>query len=216
VINPKDLVRQGYDHISYQYRDDAGHGPANDQPDYEAWLAELMPLLHDGDPVLDLGCGCGVPATAVLAERFKVTGVDLSPVQIERARRLVPAARFECADMASVYFSSQSFAAIVSFYAIIHVPVEEQPGIFKNIFRWLRPGGYLLATVGSGAWTGTEDDWLGAPMYWSQADRATYITWLDETGFDVVWTRFIPEGTGGHTLVFARTPTLPSPASGGG
>jgi SAM-dependent methyltransferase len=208
VTSPKDIVRQGYDRISSTYRDDAGHGPASDEPkgrpDYEAWLAELVPLLRDGDPVLDLGCGCGVPATAILAEHQAVIGVDLSPVQISRARRLVPAAQFRCADMSTVEFPPRSFAAVVSFYAIIHVPPEEQPAILRNIFRWLRPGGYLLATVGSGAWTGTEGDWHGAPMYWSHADRATYLAWLEETGFAVLWTRFIPEGTGGHTLVLAR------------
>jgi len=154
--------------------------------------------------VLDLGCGCGVPATAILAEHHAVTGVDLSPVQISRARQLVPTAQFLCADMSTLEFAAGSFAAVVSFYTIIHVPLEEQPAIFKNIYRWLRPGGYLLATVGSGAWTGTEDDWLGAPMYWSHADRATYVAWLEETGFEVLWTRFIPEGTGGHTLILAK------------
>ena len=165
------MVRDGYDHVSYKYRDDAGRGPAIDQagqmagrPDYEAWLTELMPLLDEGDSVVDLGCGCDVPATAILADRYAVTGVDISPVQIAR----------------------------------------EQPAIIKNIYHWLRPGGYLLVTVGSGAWTGTEDDRLGAPMYWSHADRATYIAWLEETGFQVLWTRFIPEGRGGHTLVLAK------------
>lgn len=180
------------------------------------WLAELTPLLEDGDPVLDLGCGCGVPATAILAERFSVTGVDISPVQVERARRLVPAAQFLCQDMSGIEFPPETFGAIVSFFAIIHVPVDEQPGIFQKLSCWLRPGGYLLATVGSGAWTGTEENWHGAPMYWSHADRATYVTWLEETGFNVLWTRFIPEGTYGHTLVLATTPTLTSPASGGG
>ena len=210
-VDPKVMVRDGYDRVSYVYRDDAGHGPAKDQPgqpggrpDYEAWLAELMPLLHDGDPVLDLGCGCGVPATAILAERYAVTGIDLSPVQITRARQLVRAAEFQCADMSSVHFRAQSFAAILSFFAIIHVPVEEQPAIFQKIHSWLRPGGYLLATVGSTAWTGTENDWHGALMYWSHADKATHVAWLEELGLGILWTRFIPEGTGGHTLILAR------------
>jgi SAM-dependent methyltransferase len=214
-LDPKAVVREGYDRISFEYRDDAGRGPSKGQPmgrpDYESWLGEVMPLLKAGDPVLDLGCGCGVPATALLARQFAVTGVDLSPVQIARARRLVPAAHFQCADMSLLKLPAGSFAAVVSFYAIIHVPLDEQPGILRNIGRWLRPGGYLLATVGYGGWTGTQDDWLGAPMYWSHADRATYIAWLKETGFEVQWTRFIPEGTGGHTLVLARTSTLPSP-----
>ncbi|TME47366.1 MAG: class I SAM-dependent methyltransferase, partial [Chloroflexi bacterium] len=173
-------------------------------PDYQSWLGELLPQLHAADPVLDLGCGCGVPATALLAKHFAVTGVDLSPVQIARARRLVPAAHFQCADMSTLEFPAQSFVAVVSFYAIIHVPLDEQPAIFRNINRWLRPGGYLLATTGSGAWTGTDDDWHGAPMYWSHADRSTYVAWLEETGFEVRWTRFVPEGTGGHTLVLAK------------
>ena len=207
-LDPKAIVRDGYDRISSEYRDDAGHGPAKDQrlgrPDYESWLGELVPRLKAGDTVLDLGCGCGVPATALLAKHFAVTGVDLSPVQIARAQRLVSTAQFLCADMSTLEFAAGSFAAVVSFYAIIHVPLEEQPAIFKSIHRWLRPGGYLLATVGSTAWTGTEDDWLGAPMYWSHADRATYIVWLEETGFEVLWTRLIPEGTGGHTLILAK------------
>jgi cyclopropane fatty-acyl-phospholipid synthase-like methyltransferase len=165
-------------------------------------------LLSDGEPVLDLGCGCGVPATAILAERFSVTGVDISPVQVERARRLVPAAQFLCQDMSQVEFPSESFMAIVSLLAIIHVPVEEQPGIFRKVSRWLRPGGHLLATVGARAWTGTEENWHGAPMYWSHADRETYLRWLAEAGLNVHWTRFIPEGTGGHTLLLAQRPSL--------
>jgi hypothetical protein len=100
------------------------------------------------------------------------------------------------AEISTVDFRCNCFGAVVAFFSIIRVPLEEQPAVFKKIYRWLRPGRYLLATVGSGAWTGTEDDWLGAPMYWSHADRATYVAWLEETGFEVLWTRFIPEGTG--------------------
>lgn len=108
--------------------------------------------------------------------------------------------------MSIIDFPPQSFAAIVSFFAIIHVPVEEQPAILQKISHWLRPGGFLLATVGAGAWTGTELDWHGAPMYWSHADRETYLRWLAEVGLEVHWTRFIAEGTGGHTLLLAQRP----------
>jgi SAM-dependent methyltransferase len=158
-----------------------------------------------------------VPATGILAERFLVTGLDISRVQIERARRLVPAARFLCQDMTNSEFAPESFEAIVSFFAVIHLPIKEQPGMFRKLSRWLRPGGYLLATVGDRAWTGTEDDWHGAPMYWSHADRETYLSWLKEAGFEVLWTRFIPEGDSGHTLLLAKkAPTQPSPPSGRG
>lgn len=65
-----------------------------------------------------------------------------------------------------------------------------------------------MATVGSTAWTGSEDHWLnvaGTTMYWSHADAPTYLVWLTESGFIVHWTRFIPEGGGGHTLVLAQS-----------
>ncbi len=200
ITDPKNLVRRGYDQISYAYR---GDSLPRDRG-YFRWLEELTPLLQPGDAVLDLGCGCGVPAAEELAPRFAVTGVDISPVQIERARGLVPQATFICADMAGVAFPPQSFAAIVSFYALIHLPVAEHGPLLARCFQWLQPGGLLMAIVGHSAWTGSEDDWRGAPMYWSHADEGTYLRWLGEIGFDVQWTRFIPEGDGGHTLVLAQ------------
>lgn len=146
-----------------------------------------------------------MPVAKRLAERFAVTGVDISPVQIERAQRLVPTARFLCRDMGAVDFEPASFGAIVSFFAMIHVPLEEQPAIIRRLSQWLRPGGYFMATVGAKAWTGMQQNWLGAPMYWSHADRDTYLRWVEESGFQVLWDRFIPEGSGGHTLLLATT-----------
>jgi hypothetical protein len=111
--------------------------------------------------------------------------------------------------MTALDFPVQTFAAIASFYAIIHVPLAEQRALFANIYRWLEPGGYLMATLGAGAWTGTEENWLdvaGADMYWSHADTTTYQEWLVEQGFVICWTRFIPEGDGGHSLFLAQRP----------
>jgi hypothetical protein len=93
-LDPKEIVRVGYDTVSNAYRDDEGRGPAGLEIRYADWLAELIPHLNPSARVLDLGCGCGLPTTKLLAERFRVTGVDFSPVQIERARRLVPAQSF--------------------------------------------------------------------------------------------------------------------------
>ena len=48
--------------------------------------------------MLELGCGGGTPETRRLAERFALTGVDISPRQVERARAAIPEAEFLCAD----------------------------------------------------------------------------------------------------------------------
>lgn len=207
-MNSKDIVRQGYDRVSYAYRDDKGR--AAYPLDYAAWLSELTPLLPPESKVLELGCGCGVPVAQILSENFAVTGVDISPVQIERAGNFVPRAEFICADMTAVNFPAASFAAIVSLYAVIHLPLDEQPALFAKLFEWLQPEGYLLATVGSRAWTGVEENWLdvpGATMFWSHADARTYESWLAEIGFELRWSKLIPEGDGGgHQLLLARKP----------
>jgi len=78
-----------------------------------------------------------------------------------------------------------TFDAVVCLYAIIHLPLAEQPGLLRDLGRWLRPGGMLIATVGHRAWTGTERDWLGVPggdMWWEHADAATYRRWLTDAG----------------------------------
>ncbi len=204
-MNSKKIVQEGYDKVSYVYRDD--EGSAVFALDYAAWLSELTPLLPSEAKVLELGCGCGVPVSQILSENFAVTGVDISPVQIERARKFVPRAEFICADMTEVDFPAESCAAIVSFFALIHVPLDEQPALFAKMFEWLKPGGFLLASVGSRAWTGTENNWLevsGATMYWSHADVETYKSWLNELGFKLIREKFIPEGDGGHNLILAQ------------
>ncbi len=201
MADPKQIVRDGYDAVSHAYRADDGESPYP----YDAFLAELTPLLAAGDPVLDLGCGCGVPVARELARDHAVTGVDLSPVQIERARRLVPGAEFHCADMATVELPADHFAGIISCYALIHVPVEEHRDIYGRIRRWLRPGGHALLIVGAQEWTGVEE-YLGAPMHWSHTDTATNLRWIAEAGLEVVRHRFVAERESGHTLVLARRP----------
>jgi SAM-dependent methyltransferase len=203
----RDLVRRGYDAISRAYRSDEGAANAGTDEhtdNYERWLDELAQLLAPRAKVLDLGCGAGVPATKLLTERnFDVLGLDISAVQIERARELVPGATFEQADMVTWEHAPASFDAVVSFYALIHVPLQDQRTLFPKVRRWLRPGGYLLAIVGFERWTGIED-YFGAAMFWDHADRETNLAWLTEAGLVPLWDRFVPEGNVGHTLVLAQ------------
>ncbi|WP_020668036.1 class I SAM-dependent methyltransferase [Amycolatopsis nigrescens] len=208
TADPKETVRRGYDAASRHYRaDDAGDGQ------YGPWLARLSEVLPERGRVLDLGCGCGIPVSRALAATgHDVTGVDLSDVQIARARELVPAATFHRADATALRFPADSFDAVVCLYVLIHLPLPEQPALLNRIAGWLRPGGRLLATTGHRATTGAESDWLGsgATMWWSQADAETYDSWLGEAGLLVEDRDFVPEGDGGHALFWARRASAPS------
>jgi SAM-dependent methyltransferase len=200
--DPGALVRAGYNALSRRYRGD------DDQPgEYDRWLADLRDRLPERGHVLDIGCGCGVPVARQLAAAgHQVTGVDISDTQVERARRLVPGAAFLRADATELDFPPGSFDAVTCLYALIHMPLDRQPGLLRAVARWLRPGGWLLAVTGQDAWTGRQDNWLGGPaaMWWSQADAATYRSWLSQAGLEVTRQELVPEGDSGHALFWAR------------
>ena len=91
------LVRRGYDTVSLAYRNDDGRSGVDglDHPgQYHAWVDELASVLLRPARVLDLGCGCGVPATSALVDRgLDVVGVDFSPIQVARAAGSSPRPR---------------------------------------------------------------------------------------------------------------------------
>ena len=204
----KEEVRRGWNRASFVYRprratqDLFGHASM----EYREWLRPLLTNLPRGARVLDLGCGNGIPAAQLLSTRFRLTGVDVSDTQLRRARRLVPGAHFLRADLAEVDFAPESFEAVLSLYALIHVPREEHRAVFRRVFHWLAPGGWFLVIVGEERYEGRQSNWLGseAPMRWSHYDAATYRRWFPSEGFRIVRDSFVPEGDGGHRLFLAR------------
>jgi len=200
------LVQRGYDAVSHAYRTDEGRGAADSGEDpgrYQEWVDELAALVPARARVADLGCGNGLPGTLALAGHgLDVLGVDFSGVQLARARRLVPGARFVLADMAAFSLRPASVDAVTAFYSLIHLPLADQRALLSRIRHWLRPGGYLLALVGAAFWTGTET-FHGADMFWDHADTATYLRWCADAGLAPRWQRFVPEGNSGHTLILA-------------
>ncbi|MET9272310.1 class I SAM-dependent methyltransferase [Kribbella sp. NPDC003557] len=202
--DPKQVVRRGYDALSRRYDEATGADSK-----YGEWIQPLIAQLEPGSRILDLGCGSGVPfARALTAAGHHVVGVDISEVQISRARDLVPDGEFVNADVMAVEFPPESFDAVVSLYALIHMPLDEQPQLLARVANWLRPGGRFVCTTGHTAWTGTDDNWLdgGAAMWWSHADAATYRDWLTDAGFTIDSETFVPEGSSGHALFWTRRP----------
>ena len=111
------------------------------------WEDELAARLEPGARLLELGCGGGTPETRRLAERFAVTGVDISPRQVERARAAIPEAEFLCADFTELELPAGSFDAVGSFYVFNHVPRELLAPLLGEHPRLARPGGWLLDSV---------------------------------------------------------------------
>jgi SAM-dependent methyltransferase len=193
--DPKEIVARGYDAIALRYAEWAGRitSPA------VRWLRDLDGRLPDSANVLELGCGRGVPGTRELARRHRVTGVDISAVQIELARHHVPEASFVHADAVELEIAPGSLDAVVALYLFGHLPPDEQPELLRRAAGWLREGGLLLATFSAGA-RGEEvdEDWLGAPMYFASLGGDSYVPLLRECGLEVLRDEVVTQHEPGH------------------
>lgn len=176
-----DIVRDGYDAMADEY---SVWASSIDDPVRERLVAELDARLPDGSKILDLGCGNGLPSTALLGRRHAVHGVDVSVAQVALARANVPSAAFDCADLLSLELPDAGLDAVTALYSLTHVPREKHVTLFARLRRWLRQGGLLLATLSvSGDSDGVQDEFIGVPMYFSGFDADTNRRLVREAGF---------------------------------
>jgi cyclopropane fatty-acyl-phospholipid synthase-like methyltransferase len=195
------LVRSGYDRIAERYAATTCEG-RTEATYYRSFLDRCMARLPDGARVLDLGCGAGIVASD-MATRSRLVGVDLSIEQLRLARRRVSSALFVQADMTGLEIRDRSLDAVAAFWSIIHVRRELHPELFGRIRRWLRPGGMLFGTFGSGDNPHEEHDFYGAPMYWSHFDAPTNRRLLADAGFRIEQADTIEDMDESHLWVIA-------------
>lgn len=182
IDDPRHLVAKGYDAVADAYLERFGLSAVR-----QKWLDRLTENLPATDGrVLDLGCGAGIPVARDLsALGHSVVGVDGSSQQIVRARQNVPAATFVVADMCEVEFEPDSFDAIAAFYSMTHIPPDQQGLLIAKIAGWLRLGGVLIASFGTGMageWTG---EWLGTTMYFGHGGDEATLKHLADAGLKV-------------------------------
>ncbi len=214
MSDPRTTVRLGYNRAAAAYLADRTLA----SPDVLA-LNHLLRHLSPGALVLDAGCGAGVPIAATLAAAHRVIGVDFSTAQLALARAHVPAAALACQDLTRLGFAANVFDAVVSYYAIIHVPRAFHASLLATFYRALKPGGYALLCLGAADLDDDfDDDYFGVRMYWSHFDAPTNLGLLRAAGFEVLWHDFIADSLGdappgaGHLFVLARKPaTIQTP-----
>lgn len=102
--------------------------------------------LPQGTTVIDVGCGIG-GSSRILAKDygFDVTGVTISPQQVERAQELTPegvTAKFKVDDAMALSYPDASFDVVWSIEAGPHMP--DKAVFAKELLRVLKPGGVLV------------------------------------------------------------------------
>lgn len=103
--------------------------------------------LNNVNEVLEVGCGIGV-LSSYLAEKYEweVTGIDLDPEQIERAKndyRENKYLKFLEADATKLPFGDNEYDLVLSSDALHHI-VSDWDKALNEISRVLRPNGYYV------------------------------------------------------------------------
>lgn len=122
----------------YEARTPGGHALRERQ-------RRVLELLPPPCTVLDVGCGPGVLAGALLARGYDVWGVDAAPSMIEQCWRRfgsLDRQRFAVADATRYALPDAAFDAVVCTGVIDRLP--DADAAVREMARVLRPGGTLV------------------------------------------------------------------------
>lgn len=147
-----DTTRASYDTVAAEYhellKDNLREHP------YDRAALDLFAEVVPAGPIGDLGCGPGRITSYLASLGLDAFGIDLSPGMIEVARKQYPGLRFEVGTLLALDLKDDELAGALAWYSLVHTPPEELPTVFAEIYRVLRPGGYLVHAfkIGTGSY----------------------------------------------------------------
>jgi SAM-dependent methyltransferase len=113
---------------------------AGPDPNTRLMLDVLEPLA--GKRVLDFACGAGLTSAWLAARGASVTGIDISPASISRAREVLPALGFESEFVVGAVdrgaLAGRTFDRVTGRWALHHVDTDTVPRALSEL---LVPGG---------------------------------------------------------------------------
>lgn len=139
--------------------------------------------------VADFGCGPG-QTTKFLKEAgiANITGVDISPGMIKKARTVYPDIKFETGDMLGLKYKNEFFDSAIAFYAIVNFDYKHVKTAFEEINRVLKPAGQFLFSFHTGEGKVHLDSFLNENVdivfYFFNTEKI--IDLLKKTGYGII------------------------------
>jgi len=110
------------------------------EPRYRQLAIQNLKLQSDTQ-ILDLCCGSGQVTRFLVNFSENVTGLDASPLSIQRARKNVPNATYIKAFAENMPFADNLFDVVHTSAALHEMQSEQLQKIIKEVYRVLKPGG---------------------------------------------------------------------------
>jgi SAM-dependent methyltransferase len=153
-----------WDRAASTYDEEPDHG-LGDPATRAAWADRLRDWLPDRPAaVLDLGCGTGSLAVLAAAQGHRVTGVDLAPGMVGRARAKGIAAIV--GDASAPPVRAGTVDVLLARHLVWTLP--DPPAALARWVALVRPGGRLVLV--EGRWG--ESPYVEAPLPWAGGVRA--------------------------------------------
>jgi SAM-dependent methyltransferase len=156
-------IRGSYDRLADEYASRIFHELSSKPFDRELLHRFAAEVAGHGE-VCDIGCGPGHVARYLHDAGAKVFGLDLSPKMLGQARELNPDIQFREGNMLALDLPDATLAGIAAFYAIVNIPKESLPFVFREMRRVLQPGGLLLLAFHTGDEVLHEEELWGHPI----------------------------------------------------
>lgn len=151
-VNPMstEQTREAWDAEAATFDDEPDHGLA-DPVTRAAWRELLLTHLPPAPArVADLGCGTGTLSVLLAEEGYDVTGVDLSPAMVGRARvkaaQSRPSISFTVGDASAPPLPASSFDVVLSRHVLWALP--DPQSALRRWIELLAPEGRLLLVEG--------------------------------------------------------------------
>lgn len=193
-----DLIKKSYNKIAYSYQNQ------RELLKNGKYLNRFLQLLQPKSYILDLGCGSGDPIDKQLIKRgHLVIGLDISPVQIDLARKNCPTGSFGVMDIQKLKPKEYSVDAVVSFYTFFHISREKHLRLLQIVNSFLPIGGIFLLTMGDKDFEGFHTMY-GEQMWSSHFEPQKNTKLLIQAGFEIILDEMDTSGEEKHQILLAK------------
>ena len=154
-------------------------------------LVEWLQYFPAGASLLDLGCGGGQDAGDLDRRGYHVVGADRTSALLSAGRRRYPSLPLVRADLRDLPFQAMSFDGLWAAASLMHFPKPDARRILADLYKLVRPGGLLAATVTYGVTSRLVTDGWVPGRYFARWRKDELTRAVRRAGWEVISLRVV-------------------------